>query len=206
MRHVKERQDSTHGGLGSERRTTKTVAVVALTAALLAAVATDALSASPDRGTASAFTDGTVDLAVSPASAAISLSGMAPGDRAITPLTVSNEGTLRFRYAVTSIETDDASASFARQLELTIEAGVATCTVGGYAAGGTVLYGPGRLASVKAIDVIGDPAPGAQPGDRVLDPGDSEVLCLRVVLPSGTGNAFQRASASVTFRLDAEPV
>jgi len=48
---------------------------------------------------------------------------------------------------------------------------------------------------------------GSRPRMRagVLDAGDSEVLCTRVALPLGTGDAFQGASTSATFSFEAEP-
>jgi hypothetical protein len=188
------------------RRVIETTAVVALSAAMFATVTGALLDDAHAGGGASTFMEGTVDLSVAPVSAAISFTAMAPGDRATAPLTVSNDGTLRLRYAVTSTATNVDSKSLAHQLELTIKAGVAVCSDGGFAAGGSVLYGPADLGSVTGIDVVGEPSPGRQSGDRTLDAGDSEELCIRVAMPSGTGNAFQGASTAAAFMFVAEPV
>jgi hypothetical protein len=176
----------------------KAVITPALSAALVAAAA-GAVFAAADEAGANTFTRGSVDLSVAPASAAVSFTGMAPGDRATAPLTVRNDGTVRLRYAVTSTATNADSKSLAGQLDLTVKTGVDTCSDGGFATDGIVLYGPADVGSMSGIDVIGG-------GDRILDAGDSEVLCISVALPSGTGNAFQGASTSATCTFDAEPV
>jgi hypothetical protein len=145
-----------------------------------------------------------VKLGVSPASAALTFSTMAPGDSVTAPLTVSNTGTLGQRYAVLST-TDATDADFlAAQLQLTIKSGVTTCTTAGFAATGSVLFGPGVLGSTTGTKVIGDAAQGAHAGDRSLAAGASEVLCAQVTLPTATGNAYQNATTTATLRFDAE--
>ena len=52
--------------------------------------------------------------------------------------------------------------------------------------------------------ILGSSAQGAQAGDRNLAAAANETLCFRVALPSGTGNAFQSATAVTTFTFDAE--
>jgi len=64
---------------------------------------------------------------------------------------------------------------------------------------GAVLY-TGALSAAA----FGDPAQGAQAGDRVLAAGADEVLCFRIALPIGSGNAFQDAATSATFTFSAE--
>ena len=66
---------------------------------------------------------------------------------------------------------------------------------------GTQLFS-GTLGASAAI--IGNPAPGADAGDRNLNSAASEVLCFRLTLPIGTGNAYQGASSTTTFTFDAE--
>ena len=51
---------------------------------------------------------------------------------------------------------------------------------------------------------FGNPAAGAQAGDRTLAAAANETLCFRVTLPSGTGNAYQSATTTTTFTFDAE--
>jgi spore coat-associated protein N len=147
------------------------------------------------------FSTGTVDISTSPQSALVTFSNMAPGDQVTAPITVSNAGSLDLRYAVTSTTTENALAG---QLQLTIKSGVTTCTNAGFGGSGTVLYGPGVLGTTSATNVIGNPAQGAQSGDRTLSASANEVLCFNVSLPLSTGNSFQNLTTTATFAFDAE--
>lgn len=182
------------------RKLLATVAVLAAFAALLSlsvlALFTDTASVP-----ANTFSTGTVDISTSPASALVTFNNMAPGDQVTNPITVSNAGTLELRYAVTSTTTE---ATLAAQLDLTIKSGVTTCTNAGFGVDGTVLYGPADLGSTAGINVIGNPAQGAQAGDRTLAASANEVLCFNVSLPSSTGNAFQGLTTTATFAFQAE--
>src|SRR5687768_2007720 len=75
------------------------------------------------------FTTGSVGIGVSPVSTSLALAGMAPGDRVTAPVTVTNDGTLDLRYAVTSVTGGDAGLASA--LAVTVKSGVADCTNGG---------------------------------------------------------------------------
>jgi predicted ribosomally synthesized peptide with SipW-like signal peptide len=150
------------------------------------------------------FTVGTVDISTSPASALITYSGMAPGDKVTQPLTVSNAGSLELRYAVTSQATNTDSKGLRAQLDLRIKSGVTTCTNAGFDTDGTLLYGPGDLGSDPAINVIGDPAQGDDTDDRTLAASANEVLCFQVALPSSTGSAYQNATTTATLNFEAE--
>ena len=150
------------------------------------------------------FTTGTVDISTSPTSALVTFSGMAPGDQVVNPITVTNAGTLQLRYAVTSTTTENTLAA---QLDMTIwdeneEAdGGTTCNA---TAPATVLYAPADLGSTGGTNVIGNPAQGSQAGDRTLNAAASEVLCVKVSLPSSTGNTFQGLTSTATFAFQAE--
>ncbi len=150
---------------------------------------------------ANTFTAGTIDISAAPASAVVSFSDMAPGDESVGAATVTNNGSLEMRYSVTSNTTEDTLAA---QLDMTIKVAVSTCTTAGFDVDGVVLYGPSDLGSVAGLNVIGDPAPGAQAGDRVLQGSDFEALCIRVSLPIGTGNAFQGLTTTATLNFSAE--
>lgn len=184
-------------------RTIKSVAILGLCIASVTMAGGAVLAASRGMGP-KAFTTGSLELSVLPASAAVSFSGMAPGDRVTAPIRVRNDGTLPYRYSVTSTATNADSKALAGQLDLTIKVGVTSCSDRGFAIDGTVLYGPAKLGSVAGVDVIGDPTQGFQMGDRTLDATDGEALCLQVVLPPRTRNAFQGASTTATFTFDAE--
>ena len=142
------------------------------------------------------FSTGSVDISTSPASAVVTVSDMAPGDQVTSPITVSNAGSLQLRYAIRATSTEDVLAA---QLDATIKVGVTTCTDVGFGADGTVLYGPADIGSVAGINAVGDPAQGSQSGDRTLNASSSEVLCINVSLPLGTGNSFQSLSTTASF-------
>ena len=150
---------------------------------------------------ANTFTAGTIDISALPASAVVSFSDMAPGDESVGAVTVTNNGSLELRYSVTSTTTEDTLAA---QLDMTIKVAVSTCTTAGFDVDGIVLYGPADLGSVAGLNVIGDPDPGVQGGERVQGASDEEALCIRVSLPIATGNAFQGLTTTATLNFSAE--
>lgn len=184
----------------------KIAATVAVVGALAGFGTFGALSVFTDTASvpSNTFTTGTVDISTSPASAFITYSGMAPGDKVTQPLTVSNDGSLELRYAVTSLATNTDAKGLRAQLDLRIKSGVTTCTNLGFDADGALVYGPDDLGSDPAVNVIGDPTQGADGGDRTLAASANEVLCFQAELPSGTGNAFQGATTTATFSFEAE--
>ena len=147
------------------------------------------------------FTTGTVSLTTSPTTALVTFSNMAPGDVVTAPITVTNAGSLALRYALTSTTTENVLAT---QLALTIKSGVTTCTNAGFSASGTVAYGAGALGNTTAVNAIGDPAQGAQTGDRTLAAAANEVLCFNVSLPLASGNTFQGLTSTATFSFQGE--
>ncbi len=176
--------------LGHKRRLAVSAAILLLITGFLAsavlAVFTDLTTS--DGNT---FTSGTVDLTVAPATAAITLSGMAPGDRIAKPIDVTNSGVLDLRYAVDSATTDDVLAS---ALELTVKSGVTDCSSSGFDLSGAVVYGPAPLGATTTLPILGD----------ALAAGASEVLCLDVTLPFATGNASAGLATTATFTFHAE--
>lgn len=139
------------------------------------------------------FATGQVQIDSAPAAAMFEVNNMAPGDTEDGQLTISNGGTLELRYAMTADVTDPDG--LATQLELTIRDEGDGCGV----FNGNVLYD-----SILLNAAFGDPAQGAQAGDRTLGAGTGEVLCFRVHLPLGTDNTYQDTSASATFTFHAE--
>ena len=144
------------------------------------------------------FTTGTIDIAVSPASAVLTASGMMPGDTSNGTLTVQNNGTGSLRYAMTTAATNADGKGLRDQLSLVVRT-KDTNTAGCGNFNGTQLYS-GALSGAS----IGDPATGDQGSDRTLTGASSEVICFRATLPIGTGNAFQGAATTATFTFSAE--
>jgi predicted ribosomally synthesized peptide with SipW-like signal peptide len=188
----------------------KIAATVAIVGVLAGLGAFGALSVFTSTATVpdNAFTTGTVKINTSSDDTAlITYDNMAPGDKVTQPLTVTNNGSLDLRYAVTSLATDDGK-HLRDQLVFRIKSGV-TCTNAGFDPGGTLLYplvGPGVLGGDPAINVIGDPAQYFQTGDRTLvaHPDGEEVLCFQVELPSDTDDDYQGATTTATFTFKAE--
>ena len=149
------------------------------------AIFTDSTSAD------AAFTSGTIDLTTSP-STVFTASAIFPGDSGSQTVTVTNSGTGALRYAMSTSATNADGKGLAAQLELTIKTGAC--------AGTTTLYGAAALGSAA----FGNPAQGAQAGDRTLAAAASEDLCFAWSLPSATGNAFQGAATTATFTFAAE--
>jgi predicted ribosomally synthesized peptide with SipW-like signal peptide len=176
------------------------VALVAIGAG--AGVVSLALFTSTSSVPGNTFTTGTVTIGTAPASTLATFLAMAPGDQVTAPITVTNGGSLDLRYAVSAVATNGDGKDLKDQLVLTIKSGVATCTDAAWGATGTVLYSGDLDAATGRL--IGDPATGADPGDRDLLAGASEVLCFNVTLPLSTGPAFQAATTTATFTFDAE--
>ena len=152
--------------------------------------------------TGNQFVSGTVDISTSPTSALLALSAMGPGDTLTAPLTVGNAGSLQLRYAVTGTTSE---SSLAGQLDLYIKSGVTTCTTAGFGASGTTLYNDtSHLGTTSRVNMIGNPAQGAQAGDRTLNVGANETLCFQVSMPSTIPNSYHSITDTVTFTFQAE--
>lgn len=150
-----------------------------------------------DSGTAtSTFTAGTVDLLVSGeaddayAFTAIEMTDMKPGDVKYAPLTIANNGTLDFTYAMSTSATDADAKALRDQLTLGIKKVVneAACDSAGV----------GYAASLDTLTAAGALSAGAI-ASRSLTAGASEVACFRVELPAGSGDTFQGATTTATF-------
>ncbi|MDZ4277861.1 MAG: TasA family protein [Dehalococcoidia bacterium] len=152
------------------------------------------------------FTTGSVDISTTPTTALVTFKGMVPGD-AVQPtagVVVSNDGTLELRYAITSTADNADGLGLNAALDLTIrEIDVTLPATPCDNFDGAIRYGPADLGSVAGINVIGDPAQGAQAGDRVLAAGTTETLCFRVELPSSaTGPSGAATTATFTFNAE----
>jgi predicted ribosomally synthesized peptide with SipW-like signal peptide len=133
----------------------------------------------------------------------LTTASMMPGDTVTDDVVVENDGTAQLRYAMTTASTD--ADGKALRTVLTLEVKTIDATTPGTPCdnfdGVAVL--PATVLGVNTAK-IGDPAPGNQGTDRVLNAAANETLCFRVSLPGGTGNAFQSATTTTTFTFDAE--
>ena len=171
---------------------------------LTAISAVAALSVFTDQETigANTFSTGDVDLSTAPTTALVTFTpAMVPGDTVTNSVVVSNPGGAQFRYSVTSTTTEDVLAA---ALDLTIrEIDVTTPGTPCDDFDGVLIRAAADLGSGAGINVIGDPAQGADSGDRTLAPAASETLCFRVDLPLATTGP-QATTTTATFTFDAE--
>lgn len=137
------------------------------------------------------FASGTIDIESSP-TVAFTVSAMVPGDSTTQALTIDNAGTAPLRYSLTATATNLLGDT----LTLTVKTIGTSCA----AFDGT------SVLAATALDgaAIGNPAQGANAGDRTLAAAANEVLCFRVSLPLATGNTLQGATSTATFTFDAE--
>ena len=199
------------------RRVVWAILTLALSVAALGVSATGAIFTETDTHAANTFTTGTVDFTQEdgnglPETVTFAASNMAPGDTATDTVTVTNSGSLELRYAMTSTTDEDALAA---QLDMWVwdeadeDDGVlgigenSTCDAEP-ADMATFVYTQGVLGSTGGTNVIGNPAQGADTGDRTLAATTSEVLCFHVELPLSTDNTFEGLSTTATFSFQAE--
>ena len=123
---------------------------------------------------------------------------MLPGDVDDGDADGVEHGNSTLRYAISTAATNPDGKALRDQMTLVIKT-KDTNTAGCGNFNGTQLFN-GTLAN----GAVGDPAQGAQAGDRTLAGGASEILCFRATLPGSTGNAFAGAATSATFTFSAE--
>lgn len=155
---------------------------------------------------AASFTAGTLVITTDrPSSAIFTVTNMKPGDATSVDLRVENldPESVSFRYAMTIAATNPDGKAARQGLVLTVKDDVCANGAAATLYSGT-FFDPAAPAYNSEMKVFGDPASGAQAGDRALTNGASEYLCLRVSLPVTTGNALQGATTTATFTLYAE--
>jgi spore coat-associated protein N len=132
----------------------------------------------------------------------VSISPLMPGDSITDDVVVENDGTAQLRYSISTATTNPDTKLLRDALNLTVKT-IDVTTPGTPCDNfdGTSLYTGVLGASTAAV---GNPAAGAQAGDRTLNGLANETLCFRVQLPLATGNAYSAATAVTTFTFDAE--
>ncbi len=132
---------------------------------------------------------------------------LVPGGVVYQRLTVTNLGSVALRYAATATSTSDTLASRLTMGVVLLASGTTTCDASSYAAGTPVgVTASLPFGSTAVAKVIGDPASGAQAGDRVLAGSAADNLCLQVTFPFGArlGHAARGSTATTTFTFSAE--
>jgi predicted ribosomally synthesized peptide with SipW-like signal peptide len=133
----------------------------------------------------------------------LSTGAMMPGDSVTDDVVVENDGTAQLRYAISTSSTNADGLNLRDVLTLEVR------TIDGTTPGtpcddfdGTSLLAATALGPSAAG--VGDPAAGADSGDRTLNASASEVLCFQVQLPTSAANSLQSLSATATFTFSAE--
>ena len=149
---------------------------------------------------ASTFSSGTVDLELADEAddaydfATLSTANMKPGDVTFATLKVENAGTLPYTYTMTSGESE---ATLSASLQLGAVIGAVTCNSAGYTTAAltptNILIANGNLAAAAIAS-------------RGLASLAFETLCVRVELPSGTGDALQGLTTTSTFTFAATQI
>jgi len=203
--------------LARRRRVWATGAILVLAGVGVTSLTTSALFTDQD-SLSGAITTGTVVLTADGAQFELPLEGLAPGGSVFAPLTVSNEGSLALRYAV-SMAAATATPStgtpgpgdLRTQLRARIFA-VPACTLAATddatPLGDSANLADGDFGLPPGPDpaaIVGNPATGAQVGDRPLDAVvRSETLCVRVDMSIDADDDYQNTAAELTFQLDSE--
>jgi hypothetical protein len=158
----------------------------------------------------STFTTGTIVLDPTKIAAMdLTSSAMMPGDAVRSPVEVKNNGTATLRYSVSQTSTN----ADAKDLRSTLLLVVRTADTGGGTdfgtdsdycddATGTSVHASAAIGA--SSNLVGDPTPGSQSGDRSLNASANEVLCFYVSLPISAGNPLQGATTTTTFTFAAE--
>lgn len=197
------------------RRGWATGSILVLAAVGVTSLTTSALFTDQDALTGTIST-GTVVLAADGAAFTMPVGGLAPGGAVVAPLTVNNTGSLELRYVVSvsaAQATTGTGTAGTGDLRTQLRARVledAACTLQTSATAPELgdtqdLVGSEFGLPADLTPIVGDPATGAQTGDRVLaGVTGSETLCVRVDMALAADNTYQNTAAELTFQLDSE--
>ncbi|MBT0994122.1 M73 family metallopeptidase [Cellulomonas sp. DKR-3] len=194
------------GEKARRRRVWATITVVGLAALGITSLTTSAFFTDEDT-TNDAITTGTIDIASTELDFGVPVDNMLPGASVVSPITVSNEGSLRYQYALEYNGADGAgtgSGNLTDQLRVRVYAlAAAQCTLPNT----NVAVTENRLDSVgdawglpaADTDLIGEVGVDEATDNRFLSAGASEELCVRVDFSSAAGNEYQDTSATVNL-------
>lgn len=193
----------THRAARSKGRAFRSLALAGVALTAVGVTTTNALFTDTATLGNNIFSTGSVAISASkPVGLELSMAGMTPGDVKFGAVEVSNSGSIALRYSVTQAATNADSKNLAGNLDMEVKtvAASSNCNAAGWAAGTTVA----TAKKFNSTPLFGDPAQGAQAGDRTLNAGGSEVLCFRVQLPVAAANTLQGATTTGTFTFSAE--
>lgn len=211
------------------RRLWATVAVVGLAAAGATSLTTSAVFTDRERSDAG-ITTGSIDLEVGSFTLPVPVGGMLPGQTVATPVQLTNTGSLALRYAVgydavaadapdppetgEPVGPDDpAAVAGTGDLRDVLSLGVFSvtgpdaCTADlGDDLDASLGHVSGLATGTGPRPLVGDPAPGAQDGDRMLPAVEDsgEWLCVTVSMDPAAGNEYQSTAVDIALTFDSE--
>lgn len=139
-----------------------------------------------------------LDIEIGAQSVPISSSDLAPGDLLTGSIELVNEGTVPLRYSIVAQATGGIQERLlAQSLEWQFfwSPDDRTCD-SGIAEESTTLSG---RAVTDGAAVAGDPATGADPGDRILQPDERDLLCIEMSFALNAPNTVQATRYSQGF-------
>lgn len=201
IREMLEPERPAPGVVARRRRLTATTAIIGLAAIGVTSLTTNALFTDQDDPSQQNFVTGTVDITTDATDFSMPTGNAAPGDFHFAPLAVTNSGSLQLRYAVslsgTGAEVLLDNLTWSIQSGLTPEA----CSAQNSSPASGVL-GSGVLSD--DVHWIGSSTPGQDTGDRTLNAGANEVLCVGLELDIDAPNSVQGENAGIQFEFFAE--
>jgi spore coat-associated protein N len=153
------------------------------------------------------FSSGTIILDAAKIDAlTLNSAAMMPGDSVTGSVDVENDGTAQLRYSLNTTTTDGSSpAGPALYTALDVEVRTVDATTPLIKCDnfdGTVLHPAGVLGAANVL--FGSVSPTVGTGDRIVNAGATDVLCVRVSLPLATDDTYQGATSVTTFTFNAE--
>src|SRR5439155_17804357 len=130
------------------------------------------------------FAMGNLSINAAGTAAVVNITNRLPGDITTGTLTLTNAGNNDLRYALSVVGGGALGGALSAWL-------VGGCT-------STVFTGALNAAH------FGDPAPGAQGGERNITAGGGDTVCMVLSAPTTLSNSFQNQSANFTITVDAE--
>jgi spore coat-associated protein N len=136
----------------------------------------------------------------------LTATSLRPGNTITDDVVVENDGSAQIRYALTTSSTNTDAKNLRGVVTLTVKTiDVTTPAAPCDQFDGTTTIVPATVLFNGTTSVgFGNPASGAQAGDRTLAVGGNETLCFRVTLPSSVSDAYQAATTTTTFTFTAE--
>jgi hypothetical protein len=117
------------------------------------------------------------------------LSNLKPGDVLYRPLNFTNSGSLDFMYEISAVRPTGAGASLMDVIE--VETWRVTNATECAATEMSTASLVSASATLKDLNI----------GEQILETGQSETLCFKLTLPTGTSNSAAGKSASVSLTI-----